>query len=102
MLTKESLITLMFVPFQVSRIEELFNGLFEEEEEIIENDNESLDYKLECIEYVGTVLIIGKETIDECRSDAVLDIENDLRWTQEKHILKPFIKHVGALTISFT
>lgn len=57
-----------------------------------------MDYKLECIEYVGTALIIGKEAIDERRdTENVLDIENDLRWTQEKSILKPFIKHVGFL-----
>ncbi|EJW73725.1 hypothetical protein WUBG_15369, partial [Wuchereria bancrofti] len=87
----------MFVPFQISRIEELFNGLLEEEEDIIGNDDELLDYKLECVEYVGTALIIGKETIDERRDDAVLDIGNDLRWTQEKHILKPFIKHLNML-----
>uniref|UniRef100_A0A1I8EJ82 Nucleoporin_N domain-containing protein n=1 Tax=Wuchereria bancrofti TaxID=6293 RepID=A0A1I8EJ82_WUCBA len=82
---------------RISRIEELFNGLLEEEEDIIGNDDELLDYKLECVEYVGTALIIGKETIDERRDDAVLDIGNDLRWTQEKHILKPFIKHLNML-----
>uniref|UniRef100_A0A1I7VPW0 Nuclear pore complex protein Nup133 n=1 Tax=Loa loa TaxID=7209 RepID=A0A1I7VPW0_LOALO len=82
---------------KVSRIEELFSGLFEEEEDIVANDNELLDYKLECIEYVGAALIIGKEAIDERRDDIVLDIENDLRWTQEKHILRPFIKHLSIL-----
>uniref|UniRef100_A0A0R3RA09 Nucleoporin_C domain-containing protein n=1 Tax=Brugia timori TaxID=42155 RepID=A0A0R3RA09_9BILA len=75
----------------------LFNGLLEEEEDIIGNDDEMLDYKVECIEYVGTALIIGKEAIDQRRDDAVLDIGNDLRWTQEKHILKPFIKHLNML-----
>ncbi|VIO89852.1 Uncharacterized protein BM_BM8142 [Brugia malayi] len=82
---------------EISRIEELFNGLLEEEEDIIGNDDEMLDYKVECVEYVGTALIIGKEAIDQRRDDAVLDMGNDLRWTQEKHILKPFIKHLNML-----
>ncbi|CAG9533846.1 unnamed protein product [Cercopithifilaria johnstoni] len=82
---------------KVSRIEELFSGLIEEEEDIIGNNNELTDYKLKCIEYVGTILIIGKEVIDERRNDPVLDIENDLRWTQEKSVLKPFIKHLNIL-----
>ncbi|VBB29497.1 unnamed protein product [Acanthocheilonema viteae] len=82
---------------EVSRIEDLFSGLIEEEEDIIGNNNELTDYKLECIEYVGSALIIGKEAIEKRRGDAVLDIENDLRWTQEKSVLKPFIKHLSIL-----
>ncbi|VDK66209.1 unnamed protein product, partial [Onchocerca ochengi] len=82
---------------EVSRVQELFNGLVEEEEDIIGNENEVLDYKLESIKYIGAALITVKEAIDEHRDDTVLDIENDLRWTQEKHILKPFIKHLSIL-----
>uniref|UniRef100_A0A0R3RSI1 Nucleoporin_C domain-containing protein n=1 Tax=Elaeophora elaphi TaxID=1147741 RepID=A0A0R3RSI1_9BILA len=82
---------------KVSRIDELFNELIEEEDDIIGNNNELADYKLECIEYVGAALIIGKEAIDERRDDIALDIENDLRWTQEKCTLKPFIKHLNIL-----
>ncbi|VDO39890.1 unnamed protein product, partial [Onchocerca flexuosa] len=86
-----------FVSFQVSRVQELFNGLVEEEEDIIGNENEVLDYKLESIKYIGAALITVKEAVDEHRDDTVLDIGNDVRWTQEKHILKPFIKHLSIL-----
>lgn len=76
----------------------MFSELCEEEDEIVGKNDERLDYKLECVEYVGVALIIGKEAIDELRDEAVLDIENDSRWTQEEDVLKPFIKHVGAST----
>ncbi|KAM3728111.1 Nuclear pore complex protein [Dirofilaria immitis] len=82
---------------EVSRVQDLFSELVEKEESIVENDKELLDSKLECVKYVGAALITGKKAIDEHRDDVVLDIENDLRWTQEKNILRPFIKHLSIL-----
>uniref|UniRef100_A0A915PNY9 Nucleoporin Nup133/Nup155-like C-terminal domain-containing protein n=1 Tax=Setaria digitata TaxID=48799 RepID=A0A915PNY9_9BILA len=78
-------------------VQDLFSELVEAEEDVIMNDKELLDYKIECIEYIGATLIIGKEVIDEHRDAAVLNIESDLRWTQEKHVLNPFIKHLSML-----
>lgn len=85
--------------FQVSRIQELFNGLLEEEENIMRSDQPLKD-KLESVGFIGAVLIVAIEAMDEYREDNILDIGNDLRWEQEGHVLSPFIQHVSPIQVS--
>ncbi|VDM98688.1 unnamed protein product [Thelazia callipaeda] len=94
---EEQLLTKKDYFFQeISRIRDIFDEILEEEESILEC-NQAIDYKRECIEHVGMILKIILETINEQRTVSILDIEDDLRWTQEKRALEPFSRHLSIL-----
>uniref|UniRef100_A0A183DUN8 Exocyst subunit Exo70 family protein n=1 Tax=Gongylonema pulchrum TaxID=637853 RepID=A0A183DUN8_9BILA len=56
-----------------------------------------LEDKVEWTGYISAALSAVIEVIDMLREHCILEIGDDLRWTQEGRVLVPFIQHLDIL-----
>uniref|UniRef100_A0A915BIY4 Nucleoporin Nup133/Nup155-like N-terminal domain-containing protein n=3 Tax=Parascaris univalens TaxID=6257 RepID=A0A915BIY4_PARUN len=82
--------------YRLSRIDELLDALLVEEEEALSASTE-LNEKLVCIEQVGTAFVIFAEAIEQRRANSLIKTGDHFRWTQQRSIFSPIVKHLDII-----
>lgn len=78
----------------------MLDALLVEEEEALSASTE-LNEKLVCIEQVGAALVIFAEAIEQRRANSLIETGDHFRWTQQRSIFSPIVKHVSIVLPKF-